>query len=112
MSLADAKILLNDVLDKQVSDSLVNVYISREKELNSTITLKKTEVLKLIAKNVNLTTIMLENNTIIINKDKEISLLNDTIKQQKKEIRKQKFLKIMGFTAAVVVPIMLLLLTQ
>jgi hypothetical protein len=34
------------------------------------------------------------------------------IKKQKKEIRKQKILKILGFTAAVVLPITVIILTK
>ena len=44
-------------------------------------------------------------------KDKEITDLNDTIKKQKKEILKQKILKLIGFTAAVVLPITTIILT-
>jgi hypothetical protein len=55
----------------------------------------------------------MENQKLIVsNKDKEIVILNDIIKKQKKEIRKQKVLKIMGFSAAVILPITVLLLTN
>jgi hypothetical protein len=109
MSLADAKILLNDVLDKQVADSLINFYISREKEFSTTINLQKKEILDLSSKNVNLTKIMLDDSTILINKDSEITSLNETINKQKKEIRKQKFLKIIGFSAAIILPILVVI---
>lgn len=49
-------------------------------------------------------------NEVIINKDKEIAFKDETIKEQKKEIRKQKFLKIIGFSAAVALPILTLIL--
>ena len=60
-------------------------------------------------KNKNQTIINDGNLAIIANKDSEISLLNNTIKKQSKEIKKQKFLKIIGFTAAVVLPIVILI---
>ena len=47
--------------------------------------------------------------TILDNKNVEILLKDETIKQQKKEIRKQKFLKILGFAGSVVLPILTLL---
>ena len=112
MSLCDAKTLLNDVLDKQVADSLINVYVAREKINSSTISLQKREIIDLIVKNVNLSKIMMDDNTIIINKDKEIAKLNDVIKQQKKIIRKERFLKVIGFSAAVIVPILIIISTH
>ena len=46
---------------------------------------------------------------IISNKDSEIVLKDDIIKQQKKEIRKQKFLKFLGLAGSVILPIVTLL---
>ena len=40
----------------------------------------------------------------------EVKDLNDIIKKQKKEIRKQKILKIIGYTAAVALPISTIIL--
>lgn len=109
MKLADAKIILTDLYNKQISDSLVKVYMVRDNINASSITLLKSEVDLYKEKCVNLSS-MIDNDTkIITDKNTEIGLLNQTIKQQKKEIRKQKFLKIVGFTSAVVLPIITLI---
>ena len=110
MSLADAKIILVTVFDKQIADSLISVYETRDSLHTSTITLLKSEVDLLRSKNNNFEKIILNDTNIIANKDAEINLHLDTIKKQKKEIRKQKFLKILGFTAAVVLPITTIIL--
>jgi len=46
---------------------------------------------------------------VISNKDREIVLKDNIIKQQKKEIRKQKVLKIIGFSGAIILPIITLI---
>jgi hypothetical protein len=110
MTLADAKIVLADVLGKQYSDSLVSVYTDRDSLQNNIIILQKEELLLMSEKFNNQKTIADNLNQVLANKDTEIALLNDTIKKQKKEIRKQKFLKVLGFTAAVVLPITTIIL--
>ncbi len=110
MTLADAKIVLADVLGKQYSDSLVSVYADRDSVHNNIIVLQKEELLLMSEKFNNQKTISDNLNQVLVNKDTEIALLNDTIKKQKKEIRKQKFLKVLGFTAAVVLPITTIIL--
>ncbi len=110
MSLADAKIILNDILDKPFADSILNVYIMRDSLNTSSIILQKEEIKTLKEKGVNLEMIKTNNEKIILNKDKEISDLNDVIKKQKREIFKQKVLKIIGFTAAVALPITTIIL--
>lgn len=110
MSLADAKIILVTVFDKQYADSLISVYETRDSLNSSTITLLKKDLDLYRTKNNNLEQVLLNDTQILVNKDTEIDLLNKTIKLQKKEIRKQKVLKILGFTAAVVLPITAILL--
>jgi len=110
MTLADAKIVLSDLYNKQISDSLIEVYMIRDEINTSTISLLKTDVDLYIKKCNNLNIIINNDTKIIDNKDTEIALLNETINTQKKEIIKQKVLKIMGFTAAVVLPITTILL--
>lgn len=110
MSLSDAKIILVTVFDKQIADSLISVYETRDSLNSSTISLLKSEIDLYGSKINNLEHILLNNSQIIGNKDIELSLLNTTIKEQKKEIRKQKVLKIIGFAGSVVLPIATLLL--
>ena len=72
-------------------------------------TLQKTQLDNLTQQNTNLQQ-MLENfDSVIANNDKEKELLENTIKQQKKEIKKQKFLKFLGLAGSVILPILTLL---
>lgn len=110
MNLADAKIVLNDLLEKQIADSVIAVYVVRDSTNTSTISLQKKEIQLLTMKNINSYLIGLNDDKIIQNKDKEIADLNDVVKKQKKEIIKQKILKVIGFTAAVALPITTIIL--
>lgn len=47
-------------------------------------------------------------NKIIELRNSEIAILNETIKQDKKEIRKQKFYKVLGIIGAIALPILVL----
>jgi len=105
----DAKVLLEDVLHYEYADSLLTKFKKRDSLNTEKITLQKTQLDNLTQQNTNLQQ-MLENfDSVIANNDKEKELLENTIKQQKKEIRKQKFLKVVGFSTAVILPILTLL---
>ena len=109
MRYKDAKIFLEDLLHYEYTDSLLVEYKERDSLNTQKIVFQKSQLDILAEKNLNLQQ-MLENfNEIVSNKDKENELLLNTIKQQKKEIRKQKFLKVIGFSAAVILPILTLL---
>lgn len=108
MSLADAKIILADIIDKQIADSMLSVYEFRDSISQNTIQIQLKQIKILKEKVVNCETIITNLNEMLSNKDKEIDLLNETIKKQKREIRKQKILKIIGFTSAVVLPVVTL----
>ena len=108
MSLADAKIILADIIDKQIADSMLLVYEFRDSISQNTIQIQLKQIKILKEKVVNCETIITNLNEMLSNKDKEIDLLNETIKKQKREIRKQKILKIIGFTSAVVLPVVTL----
>jgi len=110
MNLNDAKLILADLLDAEVTDSLLNVYIERD-ELNSEkIILKDSIISKLKMQNENNETIIKNLNKIIENKNKEIGFKDEIIEGQKKEIKKQKILKILGFSGAIALPILTLVL--
>lgn len=105
MRLDDAKVILADVLNYQIADSLVNLYELKDKENNNIILIQKNVITKLTEKSENQEKQLKILEEVIGNKDSEILLLNDVVKQQKREIRKQKILKIGGFSAAIVLPV-------
>ena len=110
MTLLDAKIILNDLMEKQIADSLIFEYVAMDSAKNLSISLLKKDVDYLTTKVYNLNQIITNNGISITNKDTEIGLLNGEITKLKKEVRKQKFLKIIGYTGSVVLPIAVLLL--
>lgn len=107
--LSDAKLILIDVLQKEKLDSLVEYYQVNDSLKDITVGLQYAMIRDLQSKSDIQLKVVDNLNVVILNKDKEIALLNDTITKQKKEIRKQKALKIIGFTAAVVLPIIVLI---
>ncbi len=106
----DAKKLLADVLDKKIVDSLVNVYMERDAINKNTIDLQVSQIKLLQQKSVNQEQQIANLDKIIANKDEEVGILNNVVEEQKKEIRKQKRLKTLGFIGSVVLPILVLLL--
>jgi hypothetical protein len=110
MSLTDAKVILASVLDKEVGDSLLSVYMLRDSLNTNTMMLQLQIIRDLQLKSSNQTQLADNLNQIIADKDIELSDLQDIIKQQKKEIRKQKILKIVGFTSAAVLPVATILI--
>jgi hypothetical protein len=112
MHIEDARIVLDDLLDKEYADSMLIVYALRDSINTSSIKLQLSEIRLLQEKSLNQKTEMANLNKIISNNTKEVSDLNDVIEKQKKEIRKQKVLKVLGFTAAVVLPILVIIFTK
>jgi 3-isopropylmalate dehydratase small subunit len=104
--LNDAKILLTDVLMKQEFDTLLAEYEHMDSLKSVRLDLQDTIIVYLKTKIVKQEMIEKNLNVIIENKDKEITILNGTIEKQKTEIKKQKFYKLIGFTAAIALPIL------
>ena len=110
MSIEDAKILLEDVLSYEYSDSLLTVYKERDSLNTKTISLQKEVLMKMGQEKLNLEQINNNLEEVIKNKDKELKLKENTIEEQKKEIKKQKTFKILGLSGSVILPVITVLL--
>lgn len=110
MHYEDARILLENVLSCEYTDSLLTEYEVRDSLNQKTIELQKDVLMKMGQEKMNLEQMITNLEEIVKNKDEVIGLKDDIIKQQKKEIRKQKILKILGFTGSVVLPVITVLL--
>jgi len=112
MNLEDARIILTDLMEYEVVDSLLLTYKEKDSLNTNTITLQKEIIVKLSQKSQN-QQIQIDNfQTILDNKNEELGLKEDTIKQYKKKLRKQKFLKFLGFGGSVILPIITFLLLK
>ncbi len=109
MNLEDARVILSDLLEYEIVDSLLSVYKERDTLNTNTIILQKDIIVKLTQKSENQSVQISNFQSILDNKNQELLFKEDIIKQQKKEIRKQKLLKILGFTGSIVLPILTLL---
>jgi hypothetical protein len=109
MHLEDARVILNDLLEYEIADSLLTVYKEKDSLNEETISIQKDIIFKLVEKNDN-QQYQIENfKEVLDNKNKELGFKEDTIKEQKKEIRKQKLLKLAGFTSSIILPILTLI---
>ena len=99
-------------MEYEVVDSLLLIYKEKDSLNTNTITLQKEIIVKLSQKSQN-QQIQIDNfQTILDNKNEELGLKEDTIKQYKKKLRKQKFLKFLGFGGSVILPIITFLLLK
>ena len=110
MHLNDAKKIFTDLLQCEVTDSLLNMYVVRDSLNNEKIILKDNLIEKLNLQNENYQKIVTNLETVVKNKDEIINYKDKTIKQQEKEIRKQKILKNLGFVGSVVLPVITLII--
>ena len=110
MRIEDAKVILTDILNYQIADSIISEYEAKDKETSKVITLQKNAILKLSNQLANDEARIAALESVIKNKNEEIVFKDDVIKKQKKEIRKQKVLKIIGFSGAIILPVITALL--
>ena len=104
------KLILTDILNYQIADSIISEYEAKDKETSKVITLQKNAILKLSNELANDEARIAALESVIKNKDVEIAFKDDVIKKQKKEIRKQKLLKILGFSGSIILPVVTALL--
>jgi hypothetical protein len=109
MHLEDARVILNDLLEYEIVDSLLTTYKEKDSLNSNKIEIQKDIIFKLVEKNDNQQTQIDNFQQILDNKNEELGFKEDTIKQQKKEIRKQKLLKLAGFTSSIILPILTLI---
>ena len=109
MHLEDARIILNDLLEYEIADSLLTVYKEKDSLNTNTISLQKDIIFKLVEKSDNQQSQINNFQKILDNNKQIIQYKDDTIKHQKKEIRKQKLQKILGFSGSIILPILTLL---
>ena len=110
MSLSDAKLILTDLLEYEITDSLLNVYIERDSLNQKKIKIKDELIVKLGLQNDNKDIIIHNLEEVIKNTKEIVSLKDKTIEEQKEEIKKQKNLKRLGFAGSIVLPILTLIL--
>ena len=109
MNLEDARIVLSDLLEYEIVDSLLIVYKDKDSLNNDIISLQKDVIVKLSIKSNNQQSIIDNFKEILDNNKIEIDVKNQIITQQKKEIRKQKTLKVVGFIGSILLPILTLI---
>lgn len=112
IKIADAKIILKDVLEKQVCDTMLAKMTELDGFRLTTINLQQDKITTLETKFGNCNTMVGNLETVVKNKNTEIGLLNDVIKKQGREILKQKVFKFMGFGIAILIPVTFLLLQK
>lgn len=109
MNISDARLILADLLDKKIVDSIVKAYQDKDSISSYAIALYKNQITDLQELSNNKDQQFEALQAILANKDSEIKTLNTTITKQKREIKKQSRLKMIGFSAAVILPIAVLL---
>lgn len=105
MSLLNAKIILQDLLEKEVNDKILAKYVVLDSLNNDKVILLSNKIDVLLIEKNNLKSTVNNLNEIILNKNDEVLLLNEIIRRQSNEIKKQKFLKTIALVGDVVLPI-------
>ena len=105
MNLSDARTILADLLDKQIVDSVLTEYEKRDSVKDEIIAVYKTQVEQLQNK-IKIQELQIQTlTTLNHNKNTEITMLDRTIIEQKKEIKRQKRFKVVAIMTAIATPI-------
>lgn len=107
--LSDAKFILAELKVAELNDSIIRIYQNKVSVQDSIIFNQSKQITLLEDKNNNSDYINYNLGLLLDNKDKEISINQDIIKQQNRSIRKAKITKIILIGIITVSPLMLLL---
>jgi hypothetical protein len=107
--LSDAKFLLSELKVGELNDSIIRIYQHKVTVQDSIIFNQSKQITLLEDKNTNSDKINYNQGLLLDNKDMEISINQDIIKQQNKAIRKAKITKIILIGIITVSPLMLLI---
>lgn len=109
-NLSDAKLILGDLLDKEVMDRLLNKYENKDQIKTAIIILQTKEIRNLQKENENIKLILTNYKLIELNNGKEITQLKKDIKDRDKKIRNLKIFNRIGYSLAIALPIITLIL--
>lgn len=109
-NLSDAKLILGDLLDKEVMDRLLNKYENKDQIKTAIIILQTKEIRNLQKENENNKLILTNYKLIELNNGKEIEQLKKDIKDKDKKIRNLKIFNRIGYSLAIALPIITLIL--
>ena len=112
MSYADSKILLEDVLRYRYTDSLLKQYVKREFTFKDIIDSQKSSISLLKTKNDNLKHVNSNLESMMSIRNRELEIANTIIDEQKKEIKRQKTKKVLGFIGAGTLALITILITN
>ena len=107
--LSDAKFILAELKVAELNDSIIRIYQHKVTVQDSIIFNQSKQITLLEDKNTNSDKINYNQSLLLDNKDMEISMNQDIIKQQNKSIRKAKITKIILIGIITVSPLMLLI---
>jgi len=108
----DARVILADLLDKEIVDSLLVIYEEKDKLNEELIGIRVEEIRLLQQKSLNHELQITNLNKVISNKDAELLIKEDELIKAKKEIRKQKTLKVLSFIGMVVLTTLTILIAN
>lgn len=109
-NLSDAKLVLGDLLDKEVMEKLLNKYENKDQIKTAIIILQTKEIRNLQKENENNKLILTNYKLIELNNGKEIEQLKKDIKDKDKKIRNLKIFNRIGYSLAIALPIITLIL--
>jgi hypothetical protein len=107
--LSDAKFILAELKAAELNDSIILIYQNKISVQDSIIFNQNNQISLLEDKNTNSDKINYNQSLLLDNKDMEISINQDIIKQQNRSIRKSKITKIILIGIITAAPLILLI---